>query len=321
MTCTVRPRGWRGRRRSDGLKIGGRLAAWRVVADTIGRVQTLAEIRALLESRGLAPRRSLGQNFLIDKNLLAKLIESAELPRGSTVLEIGPGTGTLTQTLLSDEGGGHRVVAGELDGGLAALLREELKGFSERGRFVLVEGDALESGRKLNRGLVEALGPGRFALVANLPYGAATPVMLALLTGHPACDRLAVTIQREVADRLVAGPGSKDYGTLGIVAQAVAEVSLVAKLPPECFWPRPEVSSAMVLLRRRAVPMTSDAAGLLVFCQRLFAARRKQLGATLGRAIAWPAGIRAEQRVEELAIEQIVALQAVVGDQEGGRGE
>ncbi|MBL8991136.1 MAG: 16S rRNA (adenine(1518)-N(6)/adenine(1519)-N(6))-dimethyltransferase, partial [Phycisphaerae bacterium] len=98
-----------------------------------------------------------------------------------------------------------------------------------------------------------------------------------------------------------------------IVAQAVAEVERIAVLPPECFWPRPDVTSAMVLLRRRADPLTADAAGLARFCQRVFAARRKQLGSSLGRRDHWPAGIRPEQRPEELSVPQFVALCAVAG--------
>lgn len=281
-------------------------------------MQTLAEIRALLDSRGLAPRKALGQNFLIDKNLLARLIDSAGLPANATVLEVGPGTGTLTETLLER---GCRVVACEMDAGLSALLRERLADAAASGRFALVEGDCLESGRKVNAAAVAALGGGPFALVANLPYGAATPLMLALLSEHPACGVMAVTIQREVADRLLAKPGTKDYGTLGIAAQAAAEIELIARLPPECFWPRPEVTSAMVRLTRRAVPMTADLPGLIVFSQKLFSARRKQLGATLGRERAWPAGIRPEQRVEELTVEQVIALFASEAVRaEGGPG-
>jgi 16S rRNA (adenine1518-N6/adenine1519-N6)-dimethyltransferase len=285
-------------------------------------VQTLAQIRALLDARGLAPRKSLGQNFLIDHNLITRLVEASGVGPGDLVLEVGPGTGALTHALLER---GCRVVAGEMDRGLAQLLRETLAEPAAEGRFTLVEGDALESGRKLAPGLLAALqrhgggvggglggggGGGGWSMVANLPYHAATPLMLSILAEHPACAVQAVTIQREVADRLLARPGSKDYGTLGIVAQAMAEISLVAKLPPECFWPRPEVTSAMVLLRRRAEPLTGDPRGLIGFCQRLFAARRKQLGSTLGRERAWPAGIRPEQRAEELSVEQLIALAA-----------
>lgn len=269
--------------------------------------QTLAQIKALLDERGLRPRHALGQNFLIDQNLVRKLVDASGVGAGDVVLEVGPGTGTLTEELL---GRGCEVVACELDRGLAAMLRERL-GPLHPGRFTLVEGDCLAGKRELNPDVAAALAGRPFRLVANLPYGAATPLMLVLLTSHPACAGMFVTVQREVADRLLAGPGGKEYGTLGVVAQAAAEVGRVATLPPECFWPRPEVTSAMVSVVRKREPMTDDLGGLAEFCQRVFGSRRKQLGSVLGRETAWPEGVRPEMRVEQLTPAQIVALSRV----------
>ncbi|MCW5766947.1 MAG: ribosomal RNA small subunit methyltransferase A [Phycisphaeraceae bacterium] len=282
-------------------------------------MQTATQIKALLAERGLSPRHALGQNFLIDQNLIRRLVDASGVGPGDTVLEIGPGTGALTEALLARSA---RVVACELDPGLATLLEERLPTLSLPGSFDLVRGDCLAGARTLNPEILSKLGPaagpgGRFALVANLPYAAGTPLLLALLMDHPACTVMAVTVQREVADRLSARPGSKAYGTLGIVAQAVAEIERIAVLPPECFWPRPDVTSAMVLLRRRPVPLTADAPALARFCQRLFAARRKQLGSTLGRRDDWPLGIRPTQRPEELSVPQFVALCAVAGMKPG----
>jgi 16S rRNA (adenine1518-N6/adenine1519-N6)-dimethyltransferase len=266
-------------------------------------MQTLSDIRRILESRGLAPRKSLGQNFLIDHNLIRKLVDAAAVGPGDSVLEVGPGTGALTEELLER---GCRVVAAELDRGLSEHLREH---FAARGsQFTLVEGDCLADKRTLAPEVLTALGAGPFKLVSNLPYGAATPVMSILLTDHPRCAGLFVTIQREVADRLLAGPGSKDYGTLGILAQVAAEVQLIARLPPECFWPRPEVTSAMVSLVRRPVPLVEGVRGFADFCQRLFEKRRKQLGAVLGRDRVWPEGIGPTDRAESLTIGQLIAL-------------
>lgn len=256
----------------------------------------------MLAARGLSPRKALGQNFLIERTLIARLLDAAEASPGDTVLEVGPGTGTLTEALLER---GCRVVACELDRGLAQLLRERL---GSNPQFTLIEADCLQTGRQLNADLLPALGDGPFKVIANLPYQAATPLMLNLLCEHARCSVMAVTIQREVADRLAAPPGGKDFGTLGIVAQAMSEVSLIAKLPPECFWPRPDVTSAMVLIRRRVQPMTDDPTGLSEFCQRLFSKRRKQLGAILGRAIAWPEGVKAEDRPESLSVQSLIAL-------------
>lgn len=273
-------------------------------------MQTLTQIKALLAEHALAPRHALGQNFLIDHNLIRRLVDASGVGPGDAVLEIGPGTGTLTEELLAH---GCRVVACELDDGLASLLARRIPTLGLPGTFTLIRGDCLESFRKVNREAISALGHGPFSLVANLPYAAGTPLMLALLTDHPGCRRMAVTIQKEVADRLTASPGCKEFGTLGILAQSLAEITPIATLPRECFWPRPDVTSAMVLLTRREVPITDDPASLAALCQRLFSKRRKQLGAILGRdgpapGATWPPGIRPEQRPEELTIEQWAAL-------------
>lgn len=272
-------------------------------------MQTLAQIKALLEERGLRPRHALGQNFLIDKNLLTKLVDAAELKTGELALEVGPGTGTLTETLLQR---GCRVVACELDDSLAAMLSERVPSLGYGEKFRLVHGDCLDKGKVLNKVAASAIGDEPFKLVANLPYGAATPLMLNLLIDHPHCSLQAVTIQKEVAQRLAAKPGSKDYGLLSVVAQALGTVEIIATLPPECFWPRPEITSAMVLVRRRPNPLTRDGAGLASLCHRLFSKRRKQLGAVLGRDQPLPPGVTATQRPEELSPEQFTQLLELV---------
>jgi 16S rRNA (adenine1518-N6/adenine1519-N6)-dimethyltransferase len=266
------------------------------------RMQTLTEIRALLESRSLSPRHALGQNFLIDQNLIRKLVDEAGVGPDSAVLEIGCGTGTLTEELL---GRGARVVGVEIDRGLVALLRERLAAST---RFSLVEGDCLGPAGTLRSELLDTLGPGPFRLVANLPYGIATPVMISLLADQPRCDVLAVTIQREVARRLMARPGTDDYGPLGILAQCVAHIRTIADLPPECFWPRPEVTSTMILMTRRATPLCPDPRAIVDFAQTVFAKRRKQLGSVLGRRRVFPPGIQPDQRAETLSIDQFVTL-------------
>jgi 16S rRNA (adenine1518-N6/adenine1519-N6)-dimethyltransferase len=274
-------------------------------------VQTLAQIRDLLESRGLAPRKSLGQNFLIDHNLIRKLVDAAGVRPGEVVLEVGPGTGALTDELLSR---GCRVVACELDRGLAALLRERLAdphaavGAPPEAAFTLIEGDCLASKRSVSVEVVAALAGRPFRLVANLPYGAATPLMLALICDHPECSSMYVTIQREVADRLLARPRTREYGPISVLAQAMCVVERIAVLPPECFWPRPDIQSAMVSMVRRPDPVTGAPGRLADFCQRVFTQRRKQLGAVLGRQFDWPEGVRAENRIEELPVDRVVAL-------------
>jgi 16S rRNA (adenine1518-N6/adenine1519-N6)-dimethyltransferase len=277
-------------------------------------MQTLAQIRELLDSHGLAPKKSLGQNFLIDHNLIRKLVDASGVGAGDLVLEVGPGTGTLTEELLSR---GCEVVACELDTGLAAMNRERLGAHPEYGpRFTLIEGDCLESKREVSREAKRVLGGRPFTLVANLPYGAATPLMLTLLIEHPECRSMHVTIQREVADRLLARAGDDAYGQISVVAAAAAEVRLIATLSRECFWPRPDVTSAMISLIRRERPLAEDLGSLAAFAQRVFGQRRKQLGGLLGREIAWPPGVEPTMRAEELDVERMVALWRVSGNAE-----
>jgi 16S rRNA (adenine1518-N6/adenine1519-N6)-dimethyltransferase len=266
-------------------------------------MQSLSDIRRMLESRGLTPRRAFGQNFLTDHNLIRKLVDASGVGPGDTVLEVGPGTGTMTEEVLAR---GCRVVAAEIDRGLCVLLREHFEKFGDR--FTLVEGDCLESKRAFTPALLAALGGGPFRLVSNLPYSAATPIIGTLLASHPECSGLFVTIQREVADRLAAAPGSDDYGALSVLAQAAAAVSVIAMLPPECFWPRPEVHSAMVAITRLPAPLTPHVGALGEFAQRLFEKRRKQLGSVLGRDLRWPAGVQSTDRAETLTVPQIIEL-------------
>ncbi|MEO1583976.1 MAG: 16S rRNA (adenine(1518)-N(6)/adenine(1519)-N(6))-dimethyltransferase RsmA [Planctomycetota bacterium] len=240
-------------------------------------MQTLAEIRAMLDERGLAPRKRLGQNFLIDHNLIRRLVDVSGVGAGDLVLEVGPGTGALTDELL---GRGCVVIACELDAGLAELQRDRQGGRA----CTVIEGDCLAGKRGLNADVTRAIDGRRYTLVANLPYGAATPLMLALLC-DPLCLGQHVTIQREVADRLAAVPGTKAYGAISVVAQTVARVERLAKLPPECFWPRPEVTSAMVGLTPVADHGIEDIASFAAFCQRLFIGRRKQVGKALASAL------------------------------------
>lgn len=270
--------------------------------------QTVATIKELLASRGMSPLKAFGQNFLIDQNMLRKLIDAAGVQPGETVLEVGPGTGVLTDELLSR---GCRVVACEIDRGMCGILRER---FADNPKFTLVEGDCLDGKHAIAPAVLAALRAEPFVHVANLPYGAATPLMSLLMAQHRECRGLYVTIQREVGDRLAAKPGTKEYGPLSVLAQVTCEVTAIAKLPPSCFWPQPDVTSAMIGLKRRPVPLHADPAGLLAFCHAIFEQRRKQLQAVLrGLGKTVPAGVDPQIRAEAMSAEQLMALYDATG--------
>ncbi len=280
-------------------------------------MQTLAEIKELLQSRGLRPKRSLGQNFLTDRNLILKLVNACEVGADSRVLEVGPGTGTLTEALLDS---GARVLSCELDDALAEMLRQRL---GDREHFTLVHGDCLDGKRALNPALIEWLGDGPFTLVANLPYGCATPLLSTLLMHYPNCGVMGVTIQKELGDRLLATPGHREYGPISVIAQALCDVEKIAHLPPACFWPRPQVDSSMLVLRRRAEPM-GDPHALSKVCAVLFQQRRKRIAKPLRELLGErepPEGVSPDMRAEEVSLEAFCRLASAVDHEERGLGE
>ncbi len=251
------------------------------------------------------PRRSLGQHFLIDKNIVHKIVRLAELQPGETVLEIGPGRGILTEALLDSSG---LVVAVELDAALCAHLRATL---GRRSNFRLVEGDALT--------FDYAQVPSPFLVVANLPYYVSTPLLFRLLEDRRRIDRLVLMLQEEVVTRLAAAPGGKDYGALSIAAQFYCEVRQAFRVPPTCFRPKPQVGSAVVVLTPLPKPRVSvaDEAFFFRIVRAGFAHRRKALpnslrdegfeGAPTAAALE-QAGIDPRRRAETLSIEEFAAL-------------
>ena len=237
---------------------------------------------------GLEPASRHGQNFLIDLNLVELLVESAELSKHDVVLEVGTGTGSLTALMAQ---WAAAVVTVEIDAHLYELASEELLRFDN---VTMLRFDALKNKNQFDPRVMEAVGmalaaePGRqFKLVANLPYNVATPVLSNLLLSEHVPCMMVATIQKELADRIVARPWSKDYGALSVWMQSQCHAEIVRIMPPSVFWPMPKVYSAIVKLsvdpaKRAAIP---DLAYFHHFIRSLFFHRRKYLRANMVSAL------------------------------------
>jgi len=261
---------------------------------------TQREIKAMLAEAGLRPDRRLGQHFLVDGNLMRMLVEAADLAPDDTVLEVGAGVGNLTGLLLAAAG---HVIAVEVDSRLAAVARDRL---ADAARLDLLVTDVLADKHRVAPAVLEAverrrgeLG-GPVKLVANLPYQAATPLVAELVRADPPPERLVFTVQKEVADRLVAAPDTSDYGPASVLVQGLAAVEVLRRLGPSVFWPQPRVWSAMVRIRPSAA-RRRQVADLAVFRQTidgLFAHRRKRAPRSL--ALADPAGASPQEWARRL---------------------
>ena len=235
-------------------------------------------LRQQLAERGLAPNKRFGQNFLIDEDILDAIVDAAELTERDTVLEIGPGTGALTHRLAARAG---RLVAVEIDKGLSGFLAEQ---FADNPRVEILNADILKTDLCSLFAKELSAGRGAVKVVANLPYYITTPILLSLLPRVDLFSRFVVMMQREVADRMQADPGSKDYGALSLAVQYYALPEIVTLVPPGAFYPPPEVTSAVLRLDRHHVPPVSvkDPDRMFSLISAAFGKRRK----TLSNAIA-----------------------------------
>ncbi|HKA85939.1 MAG TPA: 16S rRNA (adenine(1518)-N(6)/adenine(1519)-N(6))-dimethyltransferase RsmA [Acidimicrobiales bacterium] len=268
---------------------------------------TRRQVRELLAEHGLSPSRALGQNFVADPNTVRRIASLAGVGPGDRVVEIGAGLGSLTVALAET---GADVTAVELDRHLLPVLRSVVEPLGVR----VVEGDAmsLDWGRVLG-GDAAGAGQGRWSLVANLPYNVATPLLLDLLAHVPEIDRMLVLVQREVAERLAAPPGSKAYGIPSVKVAYWADADVVGRVPPTVFVPQPRVESALVRLRRRArPPVDADPERLFRLVEAGFGQRRKMLRRSLAPLVEPSAferaGVRPEARAEELGLEDWARL-------------
>ncbi len=221
----------------------------------------------VLQKYGFSFSKRYGQNFLVDAHVLAKILNAAEIGPEDTVLEIGPGIGAMTQALSERAGS---VYAVEIDDRLIPILSDTL---SECDNVTVIHGDILKTD-------IQALAGGaRLKVVANLPYYITTPILMDLLERDLPVDSVTVMVQKEVAERIQASPGGKDYGALTLAVRFYADVFLAANVPPNCFIPRPDVSSAVITLKKRETPAyeTKDKALLFRLIRAGFANRRKTL--------------------------------------------
>jgi 16S rRNA (adenine1518-N6/adenine1519-N6)-dimethyltransferase len=245
----------------------------------VTRRDPFAAYRERMAEAGFRPSRKLGQNFLLEPELHRLIADVAEVGAEDVVLEIGAGLGFLTRELLRRA---RLVVAVEIDARLCALLREDIARLPEAGRLVLVHGDVLASGGRLDPRVPAALAAagGQYKVAANLPYAVTGPALAALCTADRLAERMALLVQLEVAERLVAEPGTKEHGGLGVLVQACYEPRLVRRVGREVFRPRPNVDSAVVELAVRPPGpqggwQASERASFASFLQTMFSFRRK----------------------------------------------
>ena len=271
------------------------------------QLDDLPPLREVIRRHGLTAKKSLGQNFLLDLNLTARIARAGGRLAGITVVEVGSGPGGLTRALLAE--GASRVIAIERDDRAIAALEEI--GAHYPGQLTIVPGDALEFDPSVH------LAGEHARVIANLPYNIATPLLIGWLTAEPWppwYDALVLMFQREVAERIVAAPGSKSYGRLSVLANWRCETKLMFDVAPSAFVPPPKVTSSVVRLIPRTAPLPCDAIALQRMTEAAFGQRRKMLRQslkTLGvdvAALLEAAAIEPTERAEQIDVEGFVRL-------------
>jgi len=278
----------------------------------MAQIDELPPLRDVIRRHGLTAKKSLGQNFLLDLNLTARIARAGGPLEGAAVIEVGPGPGGLTRALLAE--GAKRVIAIERDERAVAALAEIAAHYP--GRLEIVSGDALAFDPRPH------LRGERARIVANLPYNIATALLVDWLTAEPWppwYDMLVLMFQREVAERIVAKPGSKTYGRLSVLAGWRTEAKILFDVAPSAFVPAPKVTSSVVRLIPRAAPLACDAGALQRVTEAGFGQRRKMLRQSLkslgvdALALLDQAGIEPTARAEEISVDGFVALARAFG--------
>lgn len=245
----------------------------------------------VIQENNFTFRKNYGQNFLIDSHVIDKIVAAAEIDKDTEVLEIGPGIGTLTQYLAE---AAKSVTAVEIDDKLIPILEKTMADYDN---VRIIHGDILK------QDIAALFGDRPFKIVANLPYYITTPIIMSLLEGRVPADSITVMIQKEVADRMQASPGSKDYGALSLAVQYYSEPYLAANVPPNCFMPRPNVGSAVIRLTRRLEPPVEVKDEQLMF--KLIRAAFNQRRKTLANAIKNFEGLQFSREEVEAALEKV----------------
>ena len=274
---------------------------------------------AILQKYNFNFQKKFGQNFLIDTRVLERIIENAEITKEDCVLEIGPGIGTMTQYLAESA---REVVAVEIDKNLIPILENDT--LAEYDNVTIINDDILKV--DINKIVQEKNNGQPIKVVANLPYYITTPIIMGLFESHVPLKSITIMVQKEVADRMQEGPGSKDYGALSLAVQYYAKPEIVANVPPNCFIPRPNVGSAVIRLTRHDVPPVEvkDEAYMFALIRASFNQRRKtllngltnagNLGVTKEQILAAleQMGLPATIRGEALTLEQFGELSNIL---------
>ena len=265
---------------------------------------TPAATKEIINKYGFAFQKKFGQNFLIDSNILENIVSAAGITKDDFVLEIGPGIGTMTQYLCE---AAKQVVAVEIDKMLIPILKDTL---SEYDNVEVINEDVLKVDIK---SLAEEKNDGKpIKVVANLPYYITTPIIMGLFESHVPLESITVMVQKEVADRMQVGPGTKDYGALSLAVQYYAEPYIVANVPPNCFMPRPAVGSAVIRLTRHQKPPVEVMDEKLMF--RLIRASFNQRRKTLANGLKNSGELNLSKEVITAAIEKLGKGSSVRGE-------